>query len=269
MSHSKKSSHKGCLLPVCTLLCIITIGGGIWWSLRPKSVPEIIPPVPEVVQPQPEPQPQPESQPEPLPEPDLPEPLPESTEDWQLVVANKWKPLTGDLDMERTELSGGHSVDTRCYPDLQEMMDDCRAQGLEPIICSSYRSYSTQERLYNNKVQRVMEATGLPLEEAKVEAAKEVAIPGTSEHQLGLTVDIVDASYQILDDAQADTPAQKWLMEHSWEYGWILRYPLGFMESTGIIYEPWHYRYVGKTVAAEIFQQQTCLEDYLAAMEVA
>ena len=90
-----------------------------------------------------------------------------------------------------------------------------------------------------------------------------MAIPGTSEHQLGLAVDIVDKHSQVLDNSQADTPAQQWLMEHSWEYGFILRYPEGKSEITGIIYEPWHYRYVGKEAAAEIHELGLCLEEYL------
>ena len=142
------------------------------------------------------------------------------------------------------------------------MMDGCRAAGLSPTICSSYRTQEKQEQLYQNKVDRLA-AQGWSLEEAKVEAAKSVAIPGTSEHQLGLAVDIVDKHSQVLDNSQADTPAQQWLMEHSWEYGFILRYPEGKSEITGIIYEPWHYRYVGKEAAAEIHELGLCLEEYL------
>lgn len=189
-------------------------------------------------------------------EPVLPE------EGWSLLLVNPWTPLPEDYDLTLTQLSNGHSVDQRCYPDLQEMMDDCRAAGLSPLICSSYRTQEKQEQLYQNKVDRLA-AQGWSLEEAKVEAAKSVAIPGTSEHQLGLAVDIVDKHSQVLDNSQADTPAQQWLMEHSWEYGFILRYPEGKSEITGIIYEPWHYRYVGKEAAAEIHELGLCLEEYL------
>ena len=139
--------------------------------------------------------------------------------------------------VELTELKKHQSVDRRCYPDLQKMMDDCRAAGLEPLICSSYRTWEKQERLYQNKIQRLIDA-GMDPAKAPEEAGKVVAVPGTSEHQLGLAVDIVDTNYQILDEAQENTAVQKWLMEHSWEYGFILRYPQNKEYVTGVIYEP-------------------------------
>ena len=98
-------------------------------------------------------------------------------------------------------------------------------------------------------------------------AKKWVAVPGTSEHQLGLAVDIIDSNYGYLDDYQASMPTQKWLMEHCWEYGFILRYPEGTTEITGIIYEPWHYRYVGVEVAMEMKQLGVTLEEYLGAVQ--
>ena len=97
-------------------------------------------------------------------------------------------------------------------------------------------------------------------------AATEVAMPGTSEHQLGLALDIIDNRNWNLDESQASMPTQQWLMENSWRYGWILRYPNEKSEITGIIYEPWHYRYVGKTVAAEIYNLGVCLEEYLQSL---
>ena len=81
----------------------------------------------------------------------------------------------------------------------------------------------------------------------------------------GLAVDLVDASYQVLDEAQASTPAQQWLMAHCWEYGFILRYPAEKQDITGIIYEPWHYRYVGRDHAQAIRQSGQCLEEFLQA----
>ena len=94
-----------------------------------------------------------------------------------------------------------------------------------------------------------------------------MAVPGTSEHQLGLALDIVDRSNQNLDESQEDTAVQQWLMKHSWEYGFILRFPTGKSDVTGIIYEPWHYRYVGKEAAKEIYDRGICLEEYLDAPE--
>ncbi|MBP3292640.1 MAG: M15 family metallopeptidase, partial [Clostridia bacterium] len=108
---------------------------------------------------------------------------------------------------------------------------------------------------------------GYSQEEAEAEAGKWVAIPGTSEHQTGLAVDIVALSYQLLDRGQEDTAEQKWLMENSYKYGYILRYPTDKSDITGIYYEPWHYRYVGKDVAKELYESGLCLEEYLLAKD--
>jgi len=183
---------------------------------------------------------------------------------WNLLLVNPWNPLPEDFSVTLKELPSGHSVDERCYQALLDMLDACRAEGLSPLICSSYRSQEKQESLYQNKVERLV-SQGWSREDAKVEAAKVVAVPGTSEHQLGLAVDIVDVNNQLLNSSQEDTEVQQWLMVHSWEYGFILRYPNDKSEITGIIYEPWHYRYVGKDIAKEIYETGICLEEYLDA----
>lgn len=181
---------------------------------------------------------------------------------WNLILVNPWNPLPEEYQVTLARLRNGHAVDQRCYPDLQEMMDDCRAAGLNPLICSSYRSRENQETLFQNKVNRLI-SQGYSKESAEVEAGKSVAVPGTSEHQLGLAVDIVDVSNQNLDETQEKTAVQKWLMDNSWRYGFILRYPNQKSNVTGIIYEPWHYRYVGKEAAKEIYESGRCLEEYL------
>lgn len=185
-----------------------------------------------------------------------------SASDWNLVLVNADNPIKGDLDITLTQLIDGHSIDSRCYPDLQDMMDDCRAQGLYPIICSSYRTHEFQQTLYDKKVNSLI-AVGYSEQEAKIQAAEVVAIPGTSEHELGLALDIVDENNQNLDETQEDTPVQKWLFENSWKYGFALRYPENKSDITGIIYEPWHYRYVGKDAAQYMYENDLCLEEYL------
>lgn len=182
--------------------------------------------------------------------------------DWNLLLVNPWNPLPEGYEITLTQLQNGLSVDERCYPDLQDMMDDCRAADLQPVICSDYRSQETQQRLFNNQHNRLI-VQGYSEENARTEAGKVVAVPGTSEHQLGLAVDIVDIENQILDEDQEKTAVQKWLMENSWRYGFILRYPNDKSNITGIIYEPWHYRYVGKEAAKEIYDLDVCLEEYL------
>lgn len=149
----------------------------------------------------------------------------------------------------------GYQVAEICQENLQNMLDACAEAGHAPMIRSAYRTQEYQTMLYEAKVAQCGE------EEAKTI----VAVPGTSEHQLGLALDIVDSHYPNLDEHQAETETQQWLMEHCWEYGFILRYPEGATDITGIIYEPWHYRYVGVIAALEIRDMGVTLEEYLGA----
>lgn len=186
-----------------------------------------------------------------------------SSDAWNLILVNAEHPLSQDFQVpERTQLSNGHSIDKRAYPELQAMMDAARAAGYQPLICSSYRTWDKQEQLFENKVQSYI-AEGCSRAEAEEKAAYWVARPGTSEHQAGLAVDIVDKAYQLLDEAQEQRPVQQWLMAHCAEYGFILRYPTAKSSLTGVGYEPWHYRYVGKEAAKAIMDAGICLEEYL------
>ncbi len=180
----------------------------------------------------------------------------------EILLVNPWNSVPEDYDPELVWTVGGGRVTEECDPALRQMIADCQAAGYEAVICSAYRSQSFQEDLYEDQVYTQM-YYGLRYEDAVVAAGKIVAVPGTSEHQLGLAVDIMDADYQYLDNKQADMPAQQWLMEHCWEYGFILRYPTGKTDITGIIYEPWHYRYVGTELARELYELGLCLEEYI------
>lgn len=188
------------------------------------------------------------------------------TEQWNLILVNPWNEVPEDYEVKLTRLRNGQAVDSRCYPMLQQMMDDCRADGLNPYICASYRTMKKQKALFEDKVKRVL-LEGCPKDEAEDEAAKTVARPGTSEHQLGLALDIVDADDPQLETWQEDTPVQQWLMKNSWKYGFVLRYPPEKSSITGIIYEPWHYRYVGRQAAEEMHNKGLCLEEYLKERE--
>ncbi len=187
-------------------------------------------------------------------------------DDELLTLVNPWNPLPDDWTVDLVTLDDGHRVDSRCYEAYMEMINACKAAGYSPVNCSGYRTQETQQSLYDNKVQWLI-SSGMSEDEAKTEAAKAVAIPGTSEHQLGLAVDLVDANMQDLTSAQESTETQKWLMANSWRYGFIHRYPNGKTDITGIIYEPWHYRYVGKDAAQEIFNRDITLEEYLGKTE--
>ncbi len=177
----------------------------------------------------------------------------EEKSQWYLLLVNEWNAMPDDFDIELDEVEGGYEVDARVKDAMKEMLSDCRDAGYSPQIISSFRTRSTQQWLYDHTANK-----------------SDTAIPGHSEHECGLAADIIDSSSagwsDPLIDAQEDLPAQKWLMEHCQDYGFILRYPKDKEDVTGIIYEPWHYRYVGKEHAANIMSNGICLEEYLRDM---
>ena len=185
----------------------------------------------------------------------------------KILLVNPWNYLPEDYTVKLKKINESYQVAAEAYPDLQEMLADCKKAGCDPVVCSAYRTQEYQQRLFDRKISRLMK-TGLSREDAEREAGTAVAVPGTSEHQLGLALDIIDNSNWNLDQSQENTKTQQWLMAHSWEYGWILRYPNGKTDVTGIIYEPWHYRYVGREIAAELHELDLCLEEYLDMLTV-
>lgn len=180
---------------------------------------------------------------------------------WNLILINSENQIPKDWDPELTTLANGQQVDSRIYPELQQMFDDMRAQEIYPVVASGYRTAEKQQELMDEKVQE-FESQGYLHKLAQKEAKKWVNTVGCSEHQTGLAVDInADGIHS------AGEEVYNWLAEHAWEYGFILRYPQGKTALTGTDYEPWHYRYVGKDDAAAIHQQGVCLEEYIAALD--
>ena len=187
------------------------------------------------------------------------------TQDWRLILVNEDHELDAAYIPESlTDIGENNQVDSRIAADLQQMLKDGAAQGLSMYVTSAYRSYDRQVSTFNSSMQNRLDQGMTPLE-AYLETSGQVAMPGTSEHATGLAVDIISTQYGELDERQGDTPEQQWLMEHCQEYGFILRYPSDKSDITGIIYEPWHYRYVGKDAATEIMEQGITLEEYLGA----
>ncbi len=180
----------------------------------------------------------------------------------EVLLVNPWNYVPADYEPDLVVSAGGGMVTRDCDKALRQMLADCEQAGHETVVCSAYRTQSWQQKIYDAQIQTQLHK-GLSYEEAVIAAGKVVAVPGTSEHQLGLAVDIMDADYQYLNSRQADMPAQQWLMEHCWEYGFILRYPKDKTAVTGIIYEPWHYRYVGTELASELHTLGLCLEEYI------
>lgn len=179
-----------------------------------------------------------------------------------LTLVNFENTIPKDWKVDLVQLNNGQSVDRRIYDDLIAMLQAAKSEGLNPLICSSYRTNEKQERLYQNKVSEYL-SQGYSKVEASDKAAFWVARPGTSEHQLGLAVDIVSTKNQRLDRSQENTVEQQWLIQNSWKYGFVLRYPTNKNSITGVGYEPWHYRYVGKEHAKKINELGVCLEGYV------
>lgn len=189
--------------------------------------------------------------------------LKSDSENWALALVNEGHPLDTSYEpAELTEIESERSVDSRIAESLQKMLDDAAREGLSMYVASAYRPYDKQREVFNATMQDWINQGYSPLNSYD-ETKKSVAVPGTSEHATGLAVDIISSEYEELDDRQGDTDEQKWLMEHCWEYGFILRYPEDKGDVTGIIYEPWHYRYVGETAAKEITEQGITLEEYV------
>ena len=180
----------------------------------------------------------------------------DSSGEWNLVIVNRWNEIPEDYDVELMELSNGQKIDKRIYPHLQEMFDAARAEGIYPIVREGYRTAKEQQATFDEKVQAYINE-GYSRSRAEKAAKEWVALPGTSEHQLGLAVDI-NADKSKCDNNEV----YAWLAENAHEYGFVLRYPLGKTEITGTGYEPWHYRYVGEAVAMETYERGICLEEY-------
>lgn len=177
-----------------------------------------------------------------------------------LLLVNSWNPLPqGYIDsVTLVNVGDGFLLDNRAAEDFTAMMDAMRADGLYPTVNSAYRDHETQTRLYENKAADY-ESEGHSQEEAEALAAQWVAVPGTSEHEAGLAVDIS------MYEADCDE-IHLWLRENGWRYGFIYRYPEGSTEETGIQPEPWHYRYVGRDNAESIFLSGLTLEGYLSSI---
>lgn len=180
---------------------------------------------------------------------------------WNLILVNRNHYVPEDYTVELTELSNGEQIDSRIYPDLQDMFDTARAEGLQLFVADGYRTQETQQGLLDEKIQ-AYKNEGFSAQEAEEKAKQWVALPGTSEHQLGLAVDInADTSHNSRDEVYA------WLADNGYKFGFINRYPEGKTEITGTIYEPWHYRYVGKEAAREMYSQGICLEEYIEQLQ--
>ncbi len=184
-----------------------------------------------------------------------------SSSDWRLVLINKQHPIPEEYDFTLGTFTAGMRCDERIIEDLLLMMQAAKADGVNLEVCSPYRGDNRQEYLFNRKIKKYM-GQGMSYMEAYKLASQTVTVPGASEHQVGLALDIWSDTYKTLDKGFEDTEAGRWLAEHSCEYGFILRYPEGKEYITSIEYEPWHFRYVGREAAMTMKQENICLEEF-------
>ncbi|MCL2052798.1 MAG: M15 family metallopeptidase [Lachnospiraceae bacterium] len=191
---------------------------------------------------------------------------PETTQffadDWRLVLINKQRPIPDDYEYVLGTIKGYMQCDERIIDELLLMMQRAKDEGIELVIISPYRDLAHQEQLFTNKINSYMRS-GLSYLEAYRNAAHTITVPGTSEHQVGLALDITSREYRSLNAGFAETEAGRWLAENSHEFGFIVRYPKGKEYITGIQFEPWHFRYVGKEAARIIKEEELTLEEFI------
>ena len=205
------------------------------------------------------------------PVPETPEPTPNIREilpgvsrgDWNLKLVNNLYVLPSTFAPDVTAIRDGQYFDTRAAEPLEEMLSAAEAAGYTVNVRTGYRPYSTQAYLFFGKASQIQWGTDMEMIEAEEKARKVVAYPGTSEHQLGLCVDILDdADTNMVAEEVEGLPVLRWLTEHCAEYGFILRYPENKQDVTGW-YEPWHFRYVGVEAAQYITENDLCLEEFI------
>lgn len=175
--------------------------------------------------------------------------------DWNLVLVNYENAIPENYEPNMVEVSGGEKVDERIYEPLMEMLEAAKEgnQDQLPMVVSGYRTQVKQQQLFDDKVSKYR-TEGHSQNEAEKLAKQWVAVPGYSEHQIGLAVDINGAIYDLY----------YWLQQNSYKYGFIFRYPGSKTDITGVAEEVWHYRYVGVDAATDMYEKGLCLEEYLA-----
>lgn len=186
--------------------------------------------------------------------------------DWQLLLVNDWNPLPSgyDNDVSFTTVTGGKQMDSRVTDAVERMLKD--ASQYQLAVVSAYRPKDEQNTLYWRKVKQYTDKGYSDLDAQKV-GGTIVKRPGFSEHNCGLAMDVGGSGDYTLEETFANTPAYTWLIDHCADYGFILRFPQGKEDITGVIYEPWHYRYVGVEAARYIMDNDLCLEEYLAQVK--
>lgn len=181
---------------------------------------------------------------------------------WSLVLTNDKYPVPDGYEFREVSIPDtDQTIDSRVLEPLMKMLDGAKKEGMNLIVCSGARSFEKQEQLFQQKKQYYIDS-GKTEEEAYNLAKRVISVPGSGEHVMGLAADIYSRDYKALDEGFADTPEGKWLRKNSYKYGFILRYDKGKEAVTGIDYEPWHFRYVGKKAAKYLKKHKLSLEEF-------
>ena len=192
-------------------------------------------------------------------------------DDPRMILVNRAHPITEDYPIETKECGSATAINKTLQTEAAEaslsMQAAAAKDGVDVRMQSGYRSVSYQKKLYNDKTQYYRNK-GLSEAAAREKAAAIVNPPGCSEHNCGLAADINSPEYTALEEPFKNTNAYAWLCAHAEEYGFILRYPQDKEDITGIIYEPWHWRYVGVENARLINESGLCLEEYVEQLRL-
>jgi len=186
--------------------------------------------------------------------------------EWAFFLINKDNPIPDNYTFSTRTVSGDYRFDSRAADYAIQMLADAKADGVDLRVVSAYRTVERQRENYNREVRKYIDA-GYTEADAHFRTSREIAPPGASEHNAGLALDILDRS-AILHEGFDQTNEFRWLIDNSWRYGFILRYPEGKTHITGIIYEPWHYRFVGVKRAFEITESGLCLEEFFESLNI-
>lgn len=174
----------------------------------------------------------------------------------EVILVNAKNPVPDYYEADLVKVVDWHRVDKLCHDALVQMLADCNAAGIEYTFNSAYRTVKEQQQILDLRAKEHKADYNLTTTQAYAKALQTVAVPGTSEHHLGLAVDLLGKE------------AIAWLTEHCWDYGFIVRYTADKQQITGIINEPWHFRYVGTEISLDMKDSGLCLEEYLGAEPV-
>lgn len=186
-------------------------------------------------------------------------------DNWNLRLVNGKNPLPSGFTVETEKIEAtyardvGMLYDARAVSYLNAMCAAAERDGINLLVISSFRTNERQTALYNNQVtkQKALHPE-LSQEEINKLAGTISAYPGTSEHEVGLAVD-----FNSVEESFENTAEFQWLKTNAADYGFVLRYAKEKQDITGVIYEPWHYRYVGEKHAKKINELGYCLEEYI------